>query len=207
MNQRKLESMGQYLKDQFEGNEVSGYYSWHAKAERDNLSRFVKSVAEMGVSVNSLLDVGCRNGRVLGAAEEILGTDGRIVGVDITPEFVGNCEDQGFEVHCADMHEMPFKDQEFDLTYCFHALEHAYDVGKAIKELARVTRGALFVGVPLQGAEIFEANKSHYARCETALDWLRQFDLPGWDLYESFFNKTATAVTEYVNFTFVRFKR
>jgi ubiquinone/menaquinone biosynthesis C-methylase UbiE len=45
------------------------------------------------------------------------------------------------------MHAMTFADDSFDVVYCSHALEHAYDVGRVASEIVRVARDGAVVGV------------------------------------------------------------
>lgn len=51
-----------------------------------------------------------------------------------------------------DMHAMTFSDNQFDLVYSAHSLEHALDVQQAIHEILRVIRpgGVCVVEVPVQ---------------------------------------------------------
>jgi ubiquinone/menaquinone biosynthesis C-methylase UbiE len=46
-----------------------------------------------------------------------------------------------------DMHAMEFGDSRFDAVYASHSLEHAYDVGRVVTEIARVARPGAVVGV------------------------------------------------------------
>ncbi len=67
-----------------------------------------------------------------------------------------------------DMHQMTFPDNRFDLIYCAHSLEHAYDVQKVVTEIRRVSRsGAIVViEVPVhyetRGADLID-----FADCDT----------------------------------------
>lgn len=55
------------------------------------------------------------------------------------------------DVH-SDLCDLPFKDQEFDLIFCNHVLEHIPDDIKAMSELFRVLKsgGSAFLQVPLE---------------------------------------------------------
>ncbi len=46
--------------------------------------------------------------------------------------------------------KLPFKNSNFDFTYCFTVLEHVSDVEKSIKEMVRVTKknGYIFIACP-----------------------------------------------------------
>jgi SAM-dependent methyltransferase len=48
----------------------------------------------------------------------------------------------------ADGEHLPFADESFDVTYCVATLHHALDLGKMVREMARVTRrGGLVAGL------------------------------------------------------------
>jgi SAM-dependent methyltransferase len=55
------------------------------------------------------------------------------------------------QITVMDMHNLKFRDNSFDLIYCSHALEHAYDYNKAITEMIRVLRnqGIIAIEVPV----------------------------------------------------------
>lgn len=51
-----------------------------------------------------------------------------------------------------DMHAMQFSDNQFDLIYSSHSLEHSYDVRRVVREIVRVARSQAWVAieVPIQ---------------------------------------------------------
>lgn len=67
-----------------------------------------------------------------------------VVGIDLFSESP--------DILVMDMHRITFPDNRFDIIYCCHALEHAYDAHKAVSEIIRVARdGALIaIEVPVQ---------------------------------------------------------
>lgn len=142
----------------------------------------------------SLLDAGCRWGYCLPVYMEWFPA-ARVVGLDIVPEFV---EFSSRETECVvgDISALPFKDQEFDYTFCCQTLEHAPDTQTAAKELLRVTRKALYISVPLEGEGRFEGNPSHSFHTEDPMDWLTLFRAPEWVLWKVEWAKGPT----YLNF-------
>ncbi len=48
----------------------------------------------------------------------------------------------------ADVTDLQFKDKEFDLVICLAVLEHVFDFQKAIKEIKRVSKNYIYIGVP-----------------------------------------------------------
>jgi len=55
-----------------------------------------------------------------------------------------------------DMHKMSFASDSFDVVYCSHSLEHAFDPVKAISELTRTVRdgGVIVVEVPVNDDKV-----------------------------------------------------
>jgi len=55
-------------------------------------------------------------------------------------------------IRVMDMHDMKFKDSEFDVVYSSHSLEHSKDVSRVIKEIVRVVRpgGVVAIEVPVR---------------------------------------------------------
>ena len=73
-----------------------------------------------------------------------------VTGVDAHGAFLTVANERGYlgKFIKADLTEtLPFDDKSFDTTYCFDVLEHIDDAF-AIRELVRVTRQRLIVGVP-----------------------------------------------------------
>jgi SAM-dependent methyltransferase len=90
----------------------------------------------------SVLCVGCRN--TVELDEFRRRGFGDVVGIDIFS--------QSPEIVVMDMHELAFPDERFDVVYASHSLEHAYDLGRVLREIARVGRAGavLAVEVPVR---------------------------------------------------------
>jgi SAM-dependent methyltransferase len=84
-----------------------------------------------------VLCVGCRNGIEL---DEFRARGFReVVGIDLFS--------QRDDILVMDMHNMTFPDGSFDVVYSSHSLEHAYDVERVVRELARVGKDGAVVAV------------------------------------------------------------
>jgi ubiquinone/menaquinone biosynthesis C-methylase UbiE len=96
----------------------------------------------------SLLDVGCGNGRV----SRVLRT--RVAGVDaIDVEASAEWQDEpGLSFQVADGEQLPFEDGSFDLVHSKDSLHHMADPARALAEYRRVLR-------PGGTALIVEANR------------------------------------------------
>ncbi|MCL5263617.1 MAG: methyltransferase domain-containing protein [Chloroflexi bacterium] len=77
-----------------------------------------------------ILDVGCGNNKVKGA-----------IGVDISPNT------QADVIHDLDSFPYPFRDDEFDVIYCNHIVEHVADVVRFMDEIYRVAKPGAIISL------------------------------------------------------------
>jgi len=96
------------------------------------------------------LDAGCGRG-VIGNVL-IRGSNCHYTGIDISSVAIAQCPQNinDIELICADIHEIPKHDNEYDITLAVGTLEHCMDPEIAFGELIRVTKpgGLIFVSVP-----------------------------------------------------------
>lgn len=91
----------------------------------------------------AVLDVGSGGGLL---AEEFAALGARVTGVDPSPASLevarGHAAEQGLEIEYRQAigEDLPFADASFDAVYCCDVLEHVDDVGKTVREIARVLR-------------------------------------------------------------------
>lgn len=84
-----------------------------------------------------VLECGCGTGLIL---ERIAQSAKRAVGIDLSPGMLERAKARGLEVHEGSVTALPFDDASFDVTCSFKVLAHVPDIGKALAEMARVTR-------------------------------------------------------------------
>ena len=88
----------------------------------------------------SLLDVGCGTGVIAGHAREIVGSTGRVVGVDPSEGMLAVARSKGrvTETHVAKGESLPLEDCAFDMVTMGYALRHVDDLRQAFREYKRV---------------------------------------------------------------------
>lgn len=88
-----------------------------------------------------ILDVGASSSLLF----ELLGKKG--VGLNVSEGALASMRDRGIEVVSGSSDALPFEDGSFDAVFCFNTLAHVDNpVGTAL-ELARVSRGPVFVSM------------------------------------------------------------
>ncbi len=110
-------------------NDASGYH-----ALVDDLE--VELCARYGTG-REVLECGCGTGLILHRLAEFAS---RVVGIDLSPGMLAHARKRGLEVKEGSVTELPFDDASFDVTCSFKVLAHVPDIGKALAEMARVTR-------------------------------------------------------------------
>lgn len=92
-----------------------------------------------------VLEVGCGTGKNLRAVAALIGTEGRIVGLDnsltMLVEARGRVSDTRppVELQLGDVHQMPFEDSTFDRCWCTSVFMHLAEPERALAEMIRVT--------------------------------------------------------------------
>jgi ubiquinone/menaquinone biosynthesis C-methylase UbiE len=102
---------------------------------------------------SSVIEAGCGNAADLPDILSIVGTKGRVVGVDPTKAFVESARTRAGQLGAAnarfeigDIRSIPAKDGEFDAAFCDKVLIHAGPPKAAVGEMVRVTRAGGRVG-------------------------------------------------------------
>ena len=84
-----------------------------------------------------VLELGCGTGLILAQVAEIAD---KAVGIDLSEGMAQHARERGLDVHIGSVCDLPFDDDQFDLTYSFKVLAHIPDIDAALREAARVTR-------------------------------------------------------------------
>lgn len=133
---------------------AAGYHSGYEQhrdkkiaTARIRLNRAVSMLSQPAGSRFRLLDIGCSIGATLEAAK-YFSCDA--VGVDVSPDAVAFCQQQGLNALTVDGLALPFADETFDVVVNWHVIEHVEDVRQTIVEWQRVLKpgGLLFMETP-----------------------------------------------------------
>jgi ubiquinone/menaquinone biosynthesis C-methylase UbiE len=84
-----------------------------------------------------VLEAGCGTGLILGRLAQHADS---AWGVDLSPGMVRLAKQRGLNVVLGSVTDLPFADESFDLVCSFKVLAHVPNIGRAIAELARVTK-------------------------------------------------------------------
>jgi ubiquinone/menaquinone biosynthesis C-methylase UbiE len=106
---------------------------------------------------DSLLDVGGAEGYTAYIARQIFGVKVRTS--DLCEEACMRAREI-FHIDSdpADIHELPYEDNKFDVVLCSATLEHVTDYQKAISELLRVAGRAVVITLPHEDRAVIEKN-------------------------------------------------
>jgi ubiquinone/menaquinone biosynthesis C-methylase UbiE len=96
----------------------------------------------------TILDVGCGNGNTVLAITKEVGPNGKVVGIDISPEGIAEAKRKAVELglekvtefRVADAEQLPFKDNSFDIVISECVVCLTPDKQKALNEKARVLK-------------------------------------------------------------------
>jgi ubiquinone/menaquinone biosynthesis C-methylase UbiE len=110
-------------------NDAHGYHALLDDLEVDLVRRYAtgKDVLECGCGTGLLLERFARFAR-------------RATGLDLSPGMLERARARGLDVHEGSVTKLPFDEASFDVTCSFKVLAHVPDIGRALAEMARVTR-------------------------------------------------------------------
>jgi len=128
---------------------VYGFRKGHCDA--GHISKYILTYRIMRalshLHFDSLLDVGAAEGYKAHVARTIFNIN--VESCDISKEACDRAREIfGIESTPADIHELPFRDNEFDVVLCSETLEHVTDPRKALAELIRLAAKAILITVP-----------------------------------------------------------
>ena len=111
-----------------------------AKIEEQQLPTYEQAIRRTGIGPGDrVLDVGCGTGVFLRAAAE---RGAEVSGLDASSELLGIARERVPEadIRQAEMEDLPFADDRFDVVAGFNSFFFAADIVAAVREAKRVTR-------------------------------------------------------------------
>lgn len=119
---------------------------WHTvPVMRTRIQKIIDLTAPLG---KDIVECGCNEGFVSKALME--NGANRVIPVDYSAEMVVKAKDIfGLNVVQADINQLPFEDQSFDIALGCEVLEHIYNPFKGLSELFRVAREKVVITVPV----------------------------------------------------------
>jgi ubiquinone/menaquinone biosynthesis C-methylase UbiE len=96
----------------------------------------VELVERYGVG-GDILECGCGTGLIL---ERLARFARSAKAIDLSPGMLEHARGRGLDVEQASVTAIPFEANRFDVTCAFKVLAHVPDIGRALAEMARVTR-------------------------------------------------------------------
>ena len=110
-------------------NDPHGYHAFVDELEVDLVARFGTG--------RDVLECGCGTGLLLERFRDFART---AKGIDLSPGMLAKARERGLDVSEGSVTELRFPDASFDVTCAFKVLAHVPQIGKALAEMARVTR-------------------------------------------------------------------
>jgi ubiquinone/menaquinone biosynthesis C-methylase UbiE len=110
-------------------NRPDGYHALVDDLEVELVERYART--------QDLLECGCGTGLLL---ERMARVARSARGIDLSPRMLERARARGLDVQEADVTSIPFDAGTFDVTCAFKVLAHVPEVGRALAEMARVTR-------------------------------------------------------------------
>lgn len=119
-------------------------YSVGRRFSDEEKNRIMTIIQMIPNDVDSLLEVGCGDGRII---NNLKNTYEKICGIDISNEALKTVKTPKFKGR---IENIPFPVNSFDIVLCSEVLEHLPDTiyEKALKELQRVAKKYILISVP-----------------------------------------------------------
>lgn len=100
-----------------------------------------------GISTDKVIEIGCGDGSVLKHVSN-LGFCGSLYAVDISESAIEIVKAKEIPnlvyLELFDGYSLPFKDNEFDLAYCSHVMEHVEFPRVLLREIVRISKHQFF---------------------------------------------------------------
>lgn len=113
----------------YDKERTDNYHNFIRELEIEKITKFAKG--------KKVLEIGCGTGLVLGIIAKIAKS---AEGVDLSSGMLKSAKEKGLKVTQANVINLPFKDNTFDVVYSLKVLPHVPKIREALKEISRVTK-------------------------------------------------------------------
>ena len=156
-----------------------------ATAESEDPSDWPQLRAHIGSHQHQhILDVGCGLGSAVRVMAKMVGSNGRVVGVDSSETMLQEAKARsvgfGFsaDFYKADAQRLPFKDETFDFCTASSLLEYVPQPEQALDEMIRVVKPGGCIAVTAFDSYIFDSPQSEVTR--KILSFVEQQEFNQW---------------------------
>ena len=125
---------------------------WDENIAEKDTDKLTKMAERLGLKMGSvILDVGTGTGIFLPYLLKKIGTNGKIIALDLAEEMLAKARtkyaDEYIEFLHADIMEVPIYEEMFDAVVCYSSFPHFRDKNKALTAMKRVikTGGRIFI--------------------------------------------------------------
>lgn len=138
---------------------IYGFRKGHS--ERGVITKYIITFQIMKalshLKCSSLLDVGGAEGYKAALIRHLFNID--VKSCDLSKEACSRAKElYDIDGQPIDIHNLPFKDNEFEVVLCSETLEHVPDLQHATRELLRVSSKAVIITVPHEAKKVIEKN-------------------------------------------------
>ncbi len=134
---------------------------YHTQISDNMISELINKI-ELPLNAK-ILDIGCGQGLALKKFTEFGYSP---IGITLNTTDFEICKNSGYEVYQMDQSFLQFNDNEFDLIWARHVLEHSIFPYYTLHEYKRVLKksGLIYIEVPAAGFDaVHENNPNHYS--------------------------------------------
>lgn len=129
-----------------------------------------KTIERIGLEKGqSVLDVCSGSGGSALPAAELVGSNGKVIAVDLAGQLIALAEAKAtasqlehMEFRVADMLELGYPDAHFDAVVCVFGIFFVHDMHSAIKELWRMVKPGGHLAITTWGSDLFEPASSMF---------------------------------------------
>lgn len=146
---------------------------WEGGWADQMLSAFIEYVSSFPKD-SRIIDIGCNTGRSLFELNKLEYTNN--IGIDIVPSKIETAREKGLNVICLDMHDLShFSDDEFDIAFMSHTIEHSIDPVLALSEMHRIAKNG-FVICPIEDNKKELGTDPHFSSFISNEEWIQTFE-------------------------------